>query len=201
MNKLHVSGTFIRAPDPGQSYTKAKFKLRFRHPSVFSPEHFKGLIRTRTPEFIQTDLQALTKLYTYLVGHDLVILDKTGFDVVWSTAVTIMPSTLFLPSSLHSSLDIITSNVFASTPGLTLYPSHIHGSSTVYVLYGKRYNFAFMWIINWIKFCRYGNYSGRFTLYLLHESFAEQFQCIFSLLDWLNQQHDDVYPHLQYLNQ
>lgn len=82
------------------------------------------------------------------MGHDLVILDKTGFDVVWSTAVTIMPSTLFLPSSLHSSLDIITSNVFASTPGLTLYPSHIHGSSTVYVLYGKR--LLWLWIINLI---------------------------------------------------
>lgn len=146
IHMIKLSGTFIRAPDPGQSYTKAKFKLRFRHPSVFSPEHFKGLIRTRTPEFIQTDLQALTKLYTYLVGHDLVILDKTGFDVVWSTAVTIMPSTLFLPSSLHSSLDIITSNVFASTPGLTLYPSHIHGSSTVYVLYGKK--LLWSWFIN-----------------------------------------------------
>ena len=135
-SKCLINFEIPRAPDPGQSYTKAKFKLRFRHPSVFSPEHFKGLVRTRTPEFVQTDLQALTKLYTYLVGHDLVILDKTGFDVVWSTAVTIMPSTLFLPSSLHSSLDVITSNVFVSTPGLTLFPSHIHGTSTVYVLYG-----------------------------------------------------------------
>lgn len=42
------------------------------------------------------------------------------------------------------------------------------------------------------KLLIFRNYSGKFTPYLLHQFLAKQSQCIVFILDWLNQQCDDV---------
>ena len=115
-----------------------RFQLTFKHPYGFSQSQLVSLIKQYRREFTVDDKDKMnTKLKTYLVGDLLVILEGIKVKIIWTSSVTLVPSSTVVISTSHMTPtptlpSYITSTIYVRDSSVT-----VTDGSTRYVIYGR----------------------------------------------------------------